>query len=70
MAIHRIITGNLERNNRETKEIAKEIKDWDIIENKNNLITKKKEKQKLLKGALLPSGKHLTWKEELEKMMK
>lgn len=65
-AVSRIIAGTVERN----KEIEKEVKSWEITENKKNVISKKKEKQKLLKGALLPSGKHLTWKDELDKMLK
>lgn len=31
---------------------------------------KAKKKQKLHKGSLMPSGAHLTWKEELDKMLK
>lgn len=31
---------------------------------------KPKKKQKLHKGSLLPSGAHLSWKEELDKMLK
>ena len=75
-ALKRIISATVDKNQEslnkiaENKEIAKEIKDWEIIESQNNAISKKKEKKKLLKGALLPSGKHLTWKDELEKMLK
>lgn len=64
-AAHRVISNALESN----MEIEKEVKDWEFKEKKNP-ISKKKEKQKLLKGALLPSGKHLTWKDEVEKMLK
>lgn len=69
-AAARIISANTKQKTKENKKIEQEINEWDIIENKNNPISKKKEKKKLLKGALLPSGKHLTWKDELEKMLK
>lgn len=69
-ALSRIISSQTREKKEDIRKIEKEVKDWDIIENKNNPISKKKEKQKLLKGALLPSGKHLTWKDELEKMLK
>ena len=65
-AANRIITSTVQTN----MEIEKEVNNWEVKESQKNPISKKKEKQKLLKGALLPSGKHLTWKDELEKILK
>ena len=65
-AANRIISNTVQSN----MEIEKEVNEWEVSESKKNPISKKKEKQKLLKGALLPSGKHLTWKDELDKILK
>jgi len=55
------------------QENAEEMRNDDIVEEVGGFDqsdTKKKKTKKLHKGSLLPSGTHISWRDEIEKMLK